>query len=103
MPRSRNTKHECHVTDAVGLVHRASVSRSIDDNGHVVSVMVATACELAPSRWTQRESKCAPEHLPKAWDLPKIMHGHVLLVKYDPKSIIAPLITCVACAAWVDW
>lgn len=102
MARSRTTKHECHVTDASGLVHRANVGRVIDDNGHIVSITLATACELAPSRWTQCESKCAPEHLPTAWDLPKIMHGNTLLVKYDPKSIIAPLITCVVCAAWVD-
>lgn len=103
MPRARNTNHTCHVTDASGLVHLARVNRRIDDNGYVVAVTVATGCELVPSRWSQAASKCDARDLPTAWDLPKILHGNNLFVKYDPQSIIAPLVTCVACAAWINW
>lgn len=102
MPRARNTNHTCHATDASGIVHLARVNRRIDDNGAVIAVTIATGCELAPSRWSQAASKCDPRDLPTAWDLPKIVHGLNLFVKYEPKSIIAPLITCVMCAAWVD-
>lgn len=87
----------CHVTDAAGVVHLANVRRSISrEDGSVVSVALSTGCTPNVTNWRAAHQALAIAPC-FGFDLPKILHGGVLLVKYEAESLTAPIVTCMKC------
>lgn len=90
----------CCVGDAGGLIHWGMVGLTRAARGGVVNaVSVTLECTATTARWDYHG--VSPDTRPRGWsDLPKIMHGDVMLVSYAPRHLTSPPVTCVRCAVW---
>lgn len=93
----------CRITDAAGVVHLGRVARQLTRDHKVLAFNVATACAPKVVAWNARlDGDGLARELPEGFNLPQKIAACGLLVKYEPESLIAPPVTCVACVALSD-